>query len=88
MLAYCAIGNRDNETWSGLFFCMTYMALFCMFRKEKNKTIRNVGISLSISLFLYASSKLFIEYDIEKYYTFIPFTIIFTGLFCLQNRDK
>ncbi len=75
MLVYLAIGDPDNEIWSGLFFIVNYATQFMLFKDHKSKIIRIGGISLSVSILIFIVLKYFLVLKIESYYSMIPFTI-------------
>lgn len=84
MLVYLAIGNPDDQVWSGLFFLVNYTTLLVLFKDYKNKIIRLGGISLNISILIYIVLKYFLHLEIESYYSFIPFTICLITLLRLE----
>lgn len=75
MLVYLAIGNPNNEIWSGLFFFVNYTTQLMLFKDHKSKIIRIGGISLTISILIFIVLKYFLGLKIESYYSMIPFTI-------------
>lgn len=75
MLVYLAIGNPNNEIWSGLFFLVNYVTQLMLFKDHKSKVIRIGGISLTISILIFIIIKYFLGLKIESYFSMIPFTI-------------
>jgi hypothetical protein len=74
-LVYTAVGDQNNELWSGLYFFVNYLTQLWLFKNYKNKIIRIGGISLNISILIFVVLKYFFKIDVLLLYTFIPFTI-------------
>lgn len=75
MLVYLAVGNPNNEVWSGLYFLVNYLTQLMLFKDHKSKIIRLGGISLNVSILIYIALKYFFKYEVESYYSLIPFFI-------------
>lgn len=86
-LIYATIGNPNNEIWSGLYFTVNYLTMLVLFYSYKYKTIRIIGISLSISMLIFIVLKYFLDLKIERYYTMIPFLICLIGIIKLEKRN-
>lgn len=87
-LIYSTIGNPDSKVWSGLYFVVNYFTLLVLFYSHKSKVIRLTGISLSISTLVFIILKFFLNLNIERYYTFVPFTICLIALIIIENEPN
>lgn len=87
-LVYATIGDPNNELWSGAYFIVNYITMLILFHNYKSKTIRIVGISLSISVLIFIIAKYFVGVQMERYYTLIPFTICLIGIIMLEKRNN
>jgi len=87
-LIYATIGDPNNELWSGAYFIVNYITMLILFHNYKSKTIRIVGISLSISVLIFIIAKYFVGIQMERYYTLIPFTICLVGIIMLEKRNN
>lgn len=87
MLIYYTCAS-DSDIWSGLYFVFNSFLLFFLFKLVKNKIIRYIGMSLSISVAAFCVFKFFFGYNIERAYTLIPFGILIIGIIYLQIIRK
>jgi hypothetical protein len=88
MLVYTTIGDPDNPTWSGAYFFVNYTVMFMLFWGHKSKTIRKIGISLSVSILAFIVLKYFLHIECNRLFTLIPFTISFYGLIKLERYES
>lgn len=75
-LVYSIAGNPDSEIWSGGYFIVNYITMFCLFKNEKSKLNRIVGMALSVSILIFVVLKYFFNFEYERYYSLIPFLIV------------
>jgi hypothetical protein len=89
-IVYMCLGSPENEIWSGLYFIVNYLILMILFHSHKNKIIRIVGISLSISILIFIVLKFFLSLNVEylRIYNFIPFSIALIGLLTLERKKN
>lgn len=85
-LIYSVIGDPNNEIWSGAYFIVNYLTQLMLFWNYSNKTVRLIGISLTISILLYVVLKYFTQTNITRYYTIVPFLISLIGLIKLEKK--
>lgn len=88
ILIYNVAGDNTSNNWNGFYFCSNYFTVFFLFKSYKYKQIRYTGMTLSLSLFLFAIIKFFTKFDCERIYTLIPFTIILTYLIFVNKWKK
>ena len=87
-LVYTLFGNPDSDVWSGLYFFVNYLILFLLFKQHKDKYVRMIGISLSISIILFIVLKFGLKYQINRAYSIIPFTISIVGLYYYEYKSN
>ncbi len=87
ILVYSTIGDPENPIWSGLYFIVNYVTLFVLFKSHKSRTIRLIGISLSVSIIIFIILKYFVNWNCERIYTFVPFLICLIGLILLEKNE-
>jgi hypothetical protein len=85
-LTYSLIGNPDDEVWSGAYFFVNYLTMFFLFRNEKSKINRLIGMALSLSILLFIILKYFFNFTYERYYTIVPFLICLIAIYKKENR--
>lgn len=85
-LVYATIGNPDSPIWSGLYFFTNYLTLLFLYKGHKSKTVRLVGISLSISILIFIALKYLVGLQIERYYTLVTFLICLVGIIKLEQK--
>lgn len=85
-LIYATIGDPNSELWSSAYFIVNYLTLLLLFKNHKSKLIRLIGISLSISILLFILLRYFCTFEIQRYYTIIPFGICIYGLYKIEKR--
>lgn len=85
-LVYATIGDPNNPIWSGLYFFINYLTLLLLFNSHKSKTVRLIGISLSVSILIFITLKYFVSVQIERYYTIVPFLICLVGIIKLEQK--
>lgn len=56
---------KDTYFWNGAYFVSNYAIMALLFIENKNKHIRNLGTSLSLSMLLFSTLKFFISLDQE-----------------------
>jgi hypothetical protein len=88
MLVYFAIGNPDDNSWSGLFFCMNYIFILWTIIVKPTKIIRRVSILLALSLLVFSILKYFIFNNIERQMVFVLFLIAVVINVYLQLKKK
>jgi len=57
--------GKDTAFWNGAFFVSNYAILALLFYEQKDKHIRILGTSLSLSILLFSVLKFFISLDNE-----------------------
>lgn len=57
--------GKDTPFWNGAFYVSNYAILALLFYEQKDKHIRNLGTSLSLSILLFAVLKFFISLNQE-----------------------
>ncbi len=87
-LIYSTIGDPDNKYWSGAYFLVNYLTMLMLFKSYKSKTIRIIGISLSVSVLVFIVLKFFLHLDIDRIYTLVPFIICIWGLIKIDKRNE
>jgi len=89
-VVYMCLGNPESEIWSGSYFVVNYLILMLLFHSHKNRIIRIVGISLSISILIFIVLKFFLSLNIEnlRIYNLVPFSIALIGLLILERKKN
>jgi hypothetical protein len=87
-LVYATIGNPNSEFWSGAYFIVNYLTLLLLFKDHKSSLVRLIGISLSVSILMFILLKYFCVFEIQRFFTIIPFGICIYGLYKIEKRCK
>lgn len=86
-LVYATIGDPASPIWSGAYFLVNYTILLVLFYGHKSKTIRIIGIALSVAMLIFITLKYFFGFKVERYYTMIPFLICLIGIIAIERRN-
>jgi len=87
-LIYTLFGNPDSAVWSGLYFFINYLILLLLFQQHKDKYVRLLGISLSVSILLFIVLKYIFNLNINRAFSIIPFTISIVGLYYYEYKSS
>ena len=85
-LIYATIGNPNSEIWSTAYFVVNYLTLLLLFKNHKSKLVRLIGTSLSISVLIFIVLKYFCTFEIQRFFTIIPFGICIFGFYKIEKR--
>lgn len=79
---------KDTPFWNGAYFVSNYAILSLLFYEQKDKHIRYLGTSLSLSILLFSVLKFFISLDQEllNYLNGIIFTLIAVAFYKLEPK--
>jgi len=80
--------GKDTPFWNGSFFVSNYAILALLFYEQKDKHIRNLGTSLSLSILLFSVLKFFISLDQEFliYLNSVIFALIAVSFYRLEPK--
>ena len=80
--------GADTPFWNGAYFVSNYTILAILFFEQKDKHIRYLGTSLSLSILLFSVLKFFISLDQEllNYLNGIIFTLIAVAFYKLEPK--
>lgn len=84
---YMLIGT-GSAIWSGLYFISNYLILAILFLGQKDKWIRVLGTSVSISILLFSVLKFFVSSDQDTlfYPNVVIFLLIAFGIYKLEPK--
>jgi len=84
---YMAFG-KDTPFWNGAFFVSNYAILALLFYEHKDKHVRFIGTSLSLSILLFVVLKFFISLDSEllNYLNIGIFILIAVAFYKLEPK--
>ena len=79
---------KDTNFWNGSFFVSNYSILALLFYEQKDRHIRNLGTSLSISILLFSVLKFFISLDKDylNYSSIAIFILIAFAFYKLEPK--
>lgn len=80
--------GKDTPFWNGLYFVSLYSILSILFYEHKNKHIRYLGTSLSLSILLFSVLKFFISLNQEylNYLSIGIFALIAFAFYKLEPK--
>lgn len=87
-LIYSTLGDPNSPVWSGAYFLVNYATLLVLFKSHRSKKIRIIGMSLSVSIIIFIALKYFFNFNYERIYTIIPFTICLIGLIIIDAKNE
>lgn len=85
-LIYSVFGNPENSVWSGYYFIVNYLTMFMLFKNEKSKTNRIIGMALSFSILIYVIFKFVFNLHYDRYFTLFVFIIALLSLIKIEKK--
>lgn len=86
MIVYFSAGDNNNPVWSGLFFCITYIAMCASALQYKSRVVKNIMFSIPFTMFIYSLLKYVFNVDFERWFVSILLLLCIFGFYKLQNR--
>lgn len=83
-IIYAIFGEPTSRIWSGLYFFVNYLTLLKLFQIYNNKVIRYFGMSISVMMLVFILIKYFLNIDINREFSIIPFMICLITLIKLD----
>lgn len=80
--------GKDTPFWNGAYFVSNYAILSLLLYEQKDRHVRNIGVSLSLSILLFSVLKFFISLDsgLLNYLNSIIFMLIAGAIYKLEPK--